>query len=148
MCNQSLSHVWLFMTPWTVAPARLLCPWDFPGKNTGVGCHYFQNYYTQIWLWRWLCDTNVVEFNFPSPPREKIRKSGYLGTWFLVKGRKNSLWWEFLTKNQSTCEFEVIIYTTWLFPKKCSQKLKEFPSCECPHGMTEENTNPRWKNAS
>ena len=19
-------------------PARLLCPWDFPGKNTGVGC--------------------------------------------------------------------------------------------------------------
>ena len=20
-------------------PARLLCPWDFPGKNTGVGCH-------------------------------------------------------------------------------------------------------------
>ena len=25
-------------TPWTVA-ARLLCPQDFPGKNTGVGCH-------------------------------------------------------------------------------------------------------------
>ena len=21
--------------------ARLLCPWDFPGKNTGVGCHSF-----------------------------------------------------------------------------------------------------------
>ena len=20
-------------------PARLLCPWDFPGKNTGVGSH-------------------------------------------------------------------------------------------------------------
>ena len=25
--------------PWTVA-ARLLCPWDFPGKNTGVVCHF------------------------------------------------------------------------------------------------------------
>ena len=24
--------------PWTVA-ARLLCPWDSPGKKTGVGCH-------------------------------------------------------------------------------------------------------------
>ena len=24
-------------TFWTVA-ARLLCPWDFPGKNTGAGC--------------------------------------------------------------------------------------------------------------
>ena len=21
-------------------PARLPCPWDFPGKNTGVGCHF------------------------------------------------------------------------------------------------------------
>ena len=20
--------------------SRLLCPWDFPGKNTGVGCHF------------------------------------------------------------------------------------------------------------
>ena len=21
-------------------PTRFLCPWDFPGKNTGVGCHF------------------------------------------------------------------------------------------------------------
>ena len=33
---QSLSHVWLFC-----GPIRLLCPWEFPGKNTGVGCHFF-----------------------------------------------------------------------------------------------------------
>ena len=26
-----------FANPWTV---RLLCPWDFPDKNTRVGCHY------------------------------------------------------------------------------------------------------------
>ena len=26
-----------FETPWTV-PARLLCSWDSPGKNIGVGC--------------------------------------------------------------------------------------------------------------
>ena len=26
------------MTPWTV-PTRLLCPWNSPSKNTGVGCH-------------------------------------------------------------------------------------------------------------
>ena len=35
---QSLSRVWLFVTPWTVdrqAPLSM----DFPGKNTGVGCH-------------------------------------------------------------------------------------------------------------
>ena len=25
--------------PWTEA-GRLLCPWDSPGKNTGMGCHF------------------------------------------------------------------------------------------------------------
>ena len=39
VCSQSLSVVWLFVTSWTVA-YRLLCPWDFPGKNTGMGCHF------------------------------------------------------------------------------------------------------------
>ena len=24
--------------PWTVA--RIFCPWNFPGKNTGVGCYF------------------------------------------------------------------------------------------------------------
>ena len=38
--HQSLSHVQLFATPWTVQPARLFCPWDFPGRNTGVGWHF------------------------------------------------------------------------------------------------------------
>ena len=27
-------------TPWTVPSPRLFCPWDFPGKNTGLGCHF------------------------------------------------------------------------------------------------------------
>ena len=30
------SHVQLF----GLQPTRLLCPWDSPGKNTGVGCHF------------------------------------------------------------------------------------------------------------
>ena len=34
-----------FVTPWTVAcqsieGCRLLCPWDSPDKNTGMGCHF------------------------------------------------------------------------------------------------------------
>ena len=29
-------------THWTVdSSVRLLCPWNSPGKNTGVGCHSF-----------------------------------------------------------------------------------------------------------
>ena len=27
------------LQPCESQPARLLCPWDSPGKNTGVGCH-------------------------------------------------------------------------------------------------------------
>ena len=34
---QLLNPVWLFATPWTIACQG--CPWDFPGKNTGVDCH-------------------------------------------------------------------------------------------------------------
>ena len=37
---QSLSWVRLFATPWGVAHQAPLDPWDFPGKNTGVGCHF------------------------------------------------------------------------------------------------------------
>ena len=40
MCACKLScfsRVQLFPTPWAVAH-RLLCPWDSPGKNTGVCC--------------------------------------------------------------------------------------------------------------
>ena len=34
----SCCHVWLFCNSMD-CPARFLCPWDFPGKNTGVSCH-------------------------------------------------------------------------------------------------------------
>ena len=35
-----LSRVRLFATPWAVGCTRLLRPWDFLGKSTGVGCHF------------------------------------------------------------------------------------------------------------
>ena len=46
-----LSRDWLFATPWTVQPARLLCPRESPGKNTRLGCHFlFQEIFlTQGW---------------------------------------------------------------------------------------------------
>ena len=28
------------LLPHGLQPAKLLCPWNFPGKNTGVGCHF------------------------------------------------------------------------------------------------------------
>ena len=43
-CAKSLQSC-LTLRPRGLQPARLLCPWDFSGKNTGVGCHFL--------LWRW-----------------------------------------------------------------------------------------------
>ena len=34
-----LNHVWL-LWPRGLQPTRLLCPWDFPGENSRVGCHF------------------------------------------------------------------------------------------------------------
>jgi len=38
-------------------PPRLLCPWDSPGKNSGVGCHFLLQgiFLTQRWKWHHLC---------------------------------------------------------------------------------------------
>ena len=35
-CACGLTRVRLFGTPWTIAH-QALCPWNFPGKNTGLG---------------------------------------------------------------------------------------------------------------
>ena len=39
VCACVLSHAQLFATH-GLQPARLLCPCDFPVKNTGLGCHF------------------------------------------------------------------------------------------------------------
>ena len=36
----SRSVVFNSVWPHGLQPSRLLCPWDFPGRNTGVGCHF------------------------------------------------------------------------------------------------------------
>ena len=33
------------LRPPELEPTRLLCPWDFPGKRNGVGCHFLSNIY-------------------------------------------------------------------------------------------------------
>ena len=54
-------------TPWTVAH-QLLCPWDFPGKNTGVGCCFLLH---GIFLTEWsnLC---LLHWQVDSLPAESI----------------------------------------------------------------------------
>ena len=39
-CVLHLSVVSDSLRPCGLQPTRLLCAWDFPGKDTGVGCHF------------------------------------------------------------------------------------------------------------
>ena len=36
--SETVSHSVMSDGLW---PTRLLCPWDFPGRNTGADCHFF-----------------------------------------------------------------------------------------------------------
>ena len=39
LCGCMLSRS-VMLTLWESMDARLLCPWDSPSRNTGVGCHF------------------------------------------------------------------------------------------------------------
>ena len=53
-----LSCVWLLVTLWTAAH-QALCPWDFPDKSTGVGCHCLFCYYASTILFQFVI-ANIV----------------------------------------------------------------------------------------
>ena len=40
VCVHMLSYFQLFCNPMDCSRPGSSCPWDFPGKNTGVGCHF------------------------------------------------------------------------------------------------------------
>ena len=54
-------------------PTRLLCPWDFPGKSTGVGCHCLLQF----------CSEPSTNFNLLNPcnttsGRREVMQNGYI----------------------------------------------------------------------
>ena len=77
-----LSHVWLFAIPWTPGYS----PWDFPGKNTGAGCHDL--------LQRNLPDLGIEPrspalqaHSLPSePPGKPWKDSMYMNSSYVTKG--------------------------------------------------------------
>ena len=70
VCAQSCLILW----PTGLWPARLLCPWNFPGKNTGVGCHFFLQgifpthgsnpYHWVTWKALWICKARSLTLCF------------------------------------------------------------------------------------
>ena len=62
-CFLVSSCVRLLATPWAEEPGGLLCPRNFPGKNTAVGCHF------------------LLQGNLPDPGTESSLKHWQVGSW-------------------------------------------------------------------
>ena len=90
------------LRPYGLQPTRVLCPWDSPGKNTGVGCHaplqgifltqesnpcllclqhwqpgsltlsHQESPYTHIYLWNTLAQNNPIVDNQNNYPIKGI----------------------------------------------------------------------------
>ena len=49
--------------PYGLQPTRLLCPWDFPGRSTGVGCHCnLTDTWTNLCNWTWEWSSHLWKF--------------------------------------------------------------------------------------
>ena len=68
------SRLRLPATPWGAAGQELLCPWNFPGKNTGVGCQFLLQgiYSTQGWNLRLLRLLHWQVDSLPLAPPGKL----------------------------------------------------------------------------
>ena len=61
--------------------ARLLCPWDSPGKNTGVGCHFLlQGIFLTQGLNLWLL--HLLHWQADSLPLHHVGRSPWIITVF------------------------------------------------------------------
>ena len=77
-----LSFVRLFVIPWTAA-ARLLCSWNSPGKNTGVGSHSLLQgiFLTQTWIEPRSCKQILYPLSYQgSQPAGKPKKTEHQRT--------------------------------------------------------------------
>ena len=66
----------LTLRPYGPWPTRLLCPWDSPGKDTGLGCYVLLQglFPTQGWNLLLLCLLHWQASSLPLAPPEKPNK--------------------------------------------------------------------------
>ena len=87
-----------FVTLWTVA-TRLHCPWDFPYKNTGVGCHFLlQGIFQTLGLNpHLLCLMHWQADSLPLAPPGKPKKG-------VIKWNNDPLWLGLWREKMGSCD--------------------------------------------
>ena len=113
-----MSNSW---EPWTIA-ASLFCPWDSPGKNTEMGCHFL------LWeilptegskphlfcLLHWQAGSlPLAQPGKPYPHTDQTtngpqvipghRSSSSFQSFYFTKGKQSQIIWNILSKFQSLC---------------------------------------------
>ena len=76
--------------PYGLQPTRLLCPWDSPGKNTGVGSHFllqgiFWTYGSNLGLLQ--CRQNLPCLSHQGRPKKL--EAAFFGSWPLPPSSKH-----------------------------------------------------------
>ena len=69
-CCQVTSVVSDSVQPHGLQPTRLLHPWDSPGKNTGVGCHFL------LHKWTGMGEFNSDDHYIYNCGQESLRRNG------------------------------------------------------------------------
>ena len=93
--------------PHGLQPTRLLCPWDFPGKDTGMGCHF------------------LLQGIFPT--RDETQISHIVGRFFIIWVTKEA--GEF-QKNIYFCFIDYAKVFDWVDHNKLWKILKEMEISE------------------
>ena len=123
--------IWLLTSIWNVCvseslwpcglqPARLLCPWDFPDKNTGVGCFPSPG-------------------DLPCPETELVSRVSCVGWWFFT----TSTTWEASVWNHPTTKcgrlfvshsLRLLGVWTWSLASRraISREYRHTNTCESP----------------
>ena len=116
-------------TPWTIAhQARFLCPWNSPGMNTGVGCHFvlqgiFLTQGPKPYLLYWQADSS------PLSHLESLRKADLYSTKYWATAAPNNAF-ELIRKKKGYSFIKILYFhlpkcccNTWIFLGKKNSLL-------------------------
>ena len=85
-CAQSLPLCLTRLRPIGLWPARFLCPWDFPGRNTEVGCHFLLQVTFRTWkIFFFLTSPASPALQVASSPTEPWGKPKKMQRWEQIK---------------------------------------------------------------
>ena len=109
------------MRPHRLQPTRLPCPWDSPGKNTGVGCHF---------LLQCMTVKSESEVTQSCPMSNSLRPHGLQPTGHLCP-------WEFPGKSTGVGSHCLLRSVTKLCPTLCNPMDYSMPDFPVLHYLLE-----------